>query len=142
MDATPGSDGGISGSIFLTAAAYSLSTITNIGIGITEPGSSGTIFQIGACNPVCLSTGLNELSSYNDSKLVYPNPATDAAVFTIPDQASDYVLTIYDTKGAVIETKNVKGGEKADFKGESGLYLYSLKDSGNNTLRGKFLLQK
>lgn len=142
VDATPGSDGGISGSIFLTAAAYSLSTITNIGIGITEPGSSGTIFQIGSCNPVCTGTGMNELSFNSDSRLVYPNPASENAYFMIPENASEYTLSIFDTKGTLLETKNVKGGEKADFKGESGIYFYTLKDNGNNTYRGKFILQK
>lgn len=141
VDATPGTDGGISGSIFLTASSYSLSSITNIGIGITEPGSSGTIFQIGACNPICSGTGINEHSLFPESHFVYPNPASNRAYFVIPDSSSEYILDIFDTKGTLLESKSLKGGEKTFFIGESGLYFYSLKDSGNITYRGKFLLQ-
>lgn len=142
VDATPGSDGGISGSIFLTAAAYSLTSITNIGIGLTEPGSSGTIFQIGACNPICSSTGINELTDFYEKEIVYPNPASGVAFLNIPESTENYSLNILDAKGSLIESKTVNGGEKITFIGESGLYFYTLTDTGKNTLRGKFVLQK
>jgi hypothetical protein len=142
VDATPGSDGGISGSIFLSAAAYSLSSISNIGIGLTEPGSSGTIFQIGACNSVCSGTGINELISSAEKEIVFPNPANGVAYLTIPENAEDYFLSIFDAKGSLIESKNVKGGEKVSFESENGLYFFTLKDTGKNIRKGKFLLQK
>jgi len=50
VDNTAGSDGGISGYIYLYAASFGLTSITSIGVAVSEPFGSGTIFQIDSCD--------------------------------------------------------------------------------------------
>jgi PKD repeat protein len=53
IDNTPGNDGGISGFILLSAPNFSVLSISSVGVAVSEPSASGTIFQITACNGSC-----------------------------------------------------------------------------------------
>ena len=50
VDNTSGTDGGISGFIYLSAASFGLPSITSISVSVSEPSSSGSIFEIISCN--------------------------------------------------------------------------------------------
>jgi len=44
-DQSPGADFGISGSIFLSASAFGLSSIGKIGVAVSEPSGTGTVLR-------------------------------------------------------------------------------------------------
>jgi hypothetical protein len=125
VDSISGADGGISGFIYLAAAPFGLPSISSIGVAVSEPGSSGTIFAIDSCNASfgCL-TGLNELTS--DEKVIYPNPFTDN--LTINSGGNEIAeVIIYDISLRVALKKTFQKSILLNTEClEKGMYIYTV----------------
>jgi len=80
-----------------------------------------------------------------DGLRVQPNPATDHVLFTLPVQAHDATLRIFDLNGRTIRLyADLQGGSTADWQtgnAPSGIYLYHFISAGK-THSGKILLNK
>jgi len=76
---------------------------------------------------------------------VQPNPATDHVVFTLPSDAVNATLTIFDLNGRAIRSyTNLQGGSVVNWQtgdASSGIYLYHF-ISERNTHSGKILLNQ
>lgn len=101
------------------------------------------IFEIGLED----TTGLNESLPGSGNLDVYPNPATDWAVFnyTLPDNNAEGEMMISDATGKLVATLPISGkqGQKVwdTRKIKSGVYFYTLNVSGFNKT-GKIIISK
>lgn len=50
VDSIAGADGGLAGFIILSAAAFGLDSINSIGVAVSEPYATGTIFETSSCD--------------------------------------------------------------------------------------------
>jgi len=102
VDNLSGADGGISGTIVLKASTFSLSSITSIGIAISEPGSSGSVFEIKSCNTTCIESAIKE-NRINDLISIKPNPSTDRILILLPNENSVYTISVLNYEGIMIK---------------------------------------
>lgn len=89
------------------------------------------------CEPLSISMDNNLIVS------VYPNPAKNAAIFTVSGSGSAWTIRILDICGKEILAKNITGGSRYDMsipENISGLYFYEV-SSGGKTAFGKLIIE-
>ncbi|MBK9285674.1 MAG: T9SS type A sorting domain-containing protein [Sphingobacteriaceae bacterium] len=145
IDAVSGDDGGISGTIILIASAFSQTSISTLGVATSEPGGSGTIFEIIDCSPINCSDVFikEEIGNLFHFKII-PNPSNDFATLVFTGAASGLTLTITNISGELLKKEQVKSTDiyrlnRADFS--VGLYFISIIDSNGQTYRTKFVFK-
>lgn len=141
VDFLPGSDGGISGTIILKASAFSLTSINSIGYAISEPGSSGTIFEVMACNTTCVETNINELKSHFSVSLI-PNPSTKEIIITFPNNSASYLISILKSDGNKVKQTEVENLSYLSLnKNEfgDGIFFLIVQDKMGSIFRSKFI---
>jgi hypothetical protein len=138
VDSVPGSDGGISGSIYLIASSFDLAEITSIGVAVSEPSATGTIFEVDSCNDLLgCSTGVMELAS--DTKAVYPNPFMDnVTISTGENEIAE--LIIYDISLRVVLKKSFQKSILLNTENlEKGIYVYTVRVKDSIIETGKII---
>jgi hypothetical protein len=143
VDSVNGYDGGISGFIYFKAASFGLPYITSIGFAVSEPGASGTIFQLDSCyiddNFECTTTGISESSE--SENILYPNPFTnnltiinkgnEIAEFILYDMYLRKVLENIFLKSLLINTESLY----------NGIYFYEVRSKNGASTKGKVIKQ-
>lgn len=131
VDEVAGTDGGISGHIRLNAADHGVGIITSLGVAVTEPDASGTIFQVGACGALC-AAGLGADHSRVHARLA-PQPFTHETMLRWDRPLSAATITLVDAQGKRLrELRNIHGESMVLHRGDlpSGLYQLLLSEGG------------
>lgn len=129
VDETAGSDGGISGTIQMDAAAYGLASITTLGVAVSEPSQSGTIFQAGQCHAGC-TNGLS--TAFAPARLsVAPDPFSSSTQLMVDRPLKNAVLTLFNAQGQLVKRMSGVNGrtlvlDRGDLPG--GLYHLHLSE--------------
>lgn len=137
-DLLPGSDGGISGYIYLEADAFGFTEINSIGVAVSEPLSSGTIFRLDSCYVdgkfECGSTGITEKTG--TGKNLLPNPFTDQlTVHNLSGEASD--LTLFNVFGQIIyKERFLTSSTFSTQQITKGIYIYELSNQFGTMEKG------
>ena len=80
-----------------------------------DPQGTGTLSLNGSYDPCGASTGITEVNDVVSRLEVYPNPATDAAVITIPQEAQrNGLLEVRDTGGRLVRSMAI--GATANYR--------------------------
>ena len=84
-------------------------------------------------------------------QIAYPNPFSATTTFTKPGTVNmNADLEIYDLKGTLVNRLSFDGSDRIAWDGTSaggallpdGMYLYSIRQSGNKTLTGRVVIQR
>ncbi|MBN4065761.1 gliding motility-associated C-terminal domain-containing protein [Candidatus Amoebophilus asiaticus] len=116
VDSIQGADGGISGFIYLNAAAFGLDSITSIGVSTSEPGNSQTVFEVGSCNPtltidlgndtaLCEGDTLTLDATTSNATYLWQDNSTDSTF--IVTQQGTYWVEVTNNCGTTTDTINV-----------------------------------
>ncbi|SHI81137.1 Por secretion system C-terminal sorting domain-containing protein [Tangfeifania diversioriginum] len=82
-----------------------------------------------------------ELTENNDFA-VFPNPATDNAIFTWSNDHQQLMLEIFKVDGAKMLERRISSGQNIQLKNlESGIYLYHIKTENETLFSGKLVKQ-
>jgi hypothetical protein len=140
VDNVSGSDGGISGYIYIKASSFGLPSITSLGVTVSEPVLSGTIFEMDSCYSdvfECLITAMeeNEHERFN----LYPNPfrnnlnivaeENEMVQFNLYDIYSDKILVETFSKSLTLPTDYLS----------KGIYFYEVRDKNGLIKTGKLI---
>jgi len=92
-------------------------------------------------NTICEPLSISSIPDVTVS--VYPNPAKDAARFTVSGNEDEWTLRVYDICGKLVLNEEITGNQSADIRfreSMKGLYLYEVK-SGAKTAFGKIVIE-
>jgi len=141
-DQVSGLDGGLAGSVVLTAAAFGLPSISSVGFATSEPGGSGTIFQIGACDSTCNGIRIDHAATFIDPPYLFPNPSANNATLFFPDVNSFYRITVINEIGEIINIIDMKKVNNYTFSKEEygeGLFFILVEDENQNFFKNKII---
>jgi hypothetical protein len=135
-----GSDGGISGYITIRASSFSLPNITSVGVAVTEPGSSGTIFELDTCyiEPLnCNPTGTSEI--FTIPKILYANPfGNNLEIHIESDELTE--IALYDISSRKVLGKTfVKSARLNTEELNKGVYFLVLRNKNGLIHREKLI---
>lgn len=140
VDIVSGSDGGISGYINIDASLFGLPNITSVGVAVSEPTSSGTIFQLDSCYTSevnCLPTGMPE--TFPDSRVLYPNPFAGNLEIHIGENENIQV-TLYDiSMRKVMEKTFMNSVLLSTEELKSGIYFCMIRNDSGIIYREKLV---
>lgn len=138
VDSVAGADFGISGYIYLLASNFGLASISSIGVAVSEPSSTGTIFQLDSCNETFGCT--TAIKNYTqDGKSIFPNPFTDNITVNYTGNETAEII-IYDITSKVILRKIFEKSININTENfGTGIYIYAVKANGKLTETGKIV---
>jgi hypothetical protein len=87
-------------------------------------------------------TGIAEVSTTNEIN-VYPNPFSSRTTFTLGNEVSNALLSLYDLSGREVEHVNFSGKEVNLERGTltSGIYFYTITTENESIKTGKIVVQ-
>ena len=88
------------------------------------------------------SAGINDFSQESSNIRVYPNPSNHSVTVEFSENLDVDTFEIYDIKGSLIQSYNVRGKSKIEIKDLSkGTYVYNVILKNNKKLSGKIVIQ-
>lgn len=86
------------------------------------------------CNPLSISD-----NSLNSMITIYPNPVSNGEILKFSNLNQDFVLTIYDFTGKLIDKKIITDNQYRIINFSKGVYFYTLQID-SNIIRNKFIV--
>ena len=88
------------------------------------------------------SITINSAIDTNVQIIVYPNPSNDVVIVEFPENVNIETFTIFDTKGSVIKTYDVKGKRTIEIQNlAKGVYIYSAITENYRKLSGTIIIK-
>jgi len=128
-----------SGNIYLIGSYWS-SSLTFGTTTLTNPGGGFDIW-IAKIN---FYVGINDISSFDNNILVYPNPFNSGAVIQLSKPLDNASLIIYNMMGQEVKRINVINEKEIILQRENlttGLYYFNITDKGVLKGNGKFIVE-
>lgn len=111
--------------------AYQLFCFKNQNSIITVPNNNAIPNPFGGdyLNPGKCALAVNQITALKSTPVVYPHPANQSSVITLPYNINSGILVVYNGMGQVVSTISINNAAKIDVKAlnlQSGLYYYRI----------------
>ncbi|MFH0894611.1 MAG: gliding motility-associated C-terminal domain-containing protein [Bacteroidota bacterium] len=115
VDSVGGLDGGLSGYIYFKASDFGVPSISTVGLALSEPFQSGTLFEMEVCNRALVDLGPNKILCEGDTFLLNAN--FPGATFLWEDGSTNpvHIVTQTGTYWVDVSTNNCVSRDSIHF---------------------------